>query len=96
MLVRHLPPESATIAKLEGPAALWGVAEHLLAAAVNALRSANWQRAGDRKQPYPPMVDPPRPGNAVTVTARSTLTVEQKRARLVELERRAGRRGDGR
>lgn len=40
-------------------AAGWGLSEQLLAAAIDALRAANWQRSGG-KGPYPKPV--PRPG----------------------------------
>ena len=32
---------------------LWGVTEHLLAAAVDALNAANWQRGGKGQRPKP-------------------------------------------
>jgi hypothetical protein len=45
-----------------GDAAGWGLVEHLLAAAVDALNGANWQRAGRRGAPRPKPVQ--RPGVA--------------------------------
>lgn len=78
------------MAVTEGPRAGWGITEWLLAATVNALRVANWQRAGDKNRPQPPMVEPPT-ATGTHHRARSTLTVAQKRARLLDLQQRAGK-----
>jgi len=48
VLIAGLPREAATVRLMVGEAADWGAAEHLLAAAVDALHAANWQR-GARK-----------------------------------------------
>ena len=54
-LLRFWPPESALARQLHGEAAEWGSTEHLLAAVVDLLAEANWQRAGNKK------VAPPKP-----------------------------------
>jgi hypothetical protein len=59
-LLRHLPLDSAFARQQLGEAAGWGVAEHLLASAVDALNGANWQRAGRRGSARPKPVQ--RPG----------------------------------
>lgn len=53
MLVRHLPAESATHRGIVGEAATWTLTDHLLAAAVDTLRAANWQRGGKGARPKP-------------------------------------------
>lgn len=59
-VVRYLPPTSALHRSMYGAQAEWGVTEHLLASAVDALRGANWQRSGGKgKRPEPI----PRPGD---------------------------------
>lgn len=58
VLVEHLPDTNATRRSLGDDAADWGLTEHLLAAAVDCLRAANWQRSGKGRQPKPI----PRPG----------------------------------
>lgn len=53
-LVTKLPPESAL--RIEQRGDPWGTTEHLLAAAVDALRAGNWQRGngqGARPDPVP-------------------------------------------
>lgn len=59
VLLRHLPPDSAFARLQLGEAAGWGIAEHLLAAAVDALHGANWQRSGGKRARPKPI---PRPG----------------------------------
>jgi hypothetical protein len=55
VLIAHLPRESETVRVLVGDQAEWGAVEHLLAAAVDALHAANWQRSGRKgaKRPTP-------------------------------------------
>ncbi|MEV1331121.1 hypothetical protein AB0J20_16265 [Micromonospora costi] len=43
---------------LNGDAARWGVTEHLLATAVDALLGANWQRGGGKGQRPKPVKRP--------------------------------------
>lgn len=62
VLVAALPRESATVRAHVGEAAEWGHVEHLLAAAVDVLQQANWQRAGNRNAPKPQPLR--RPGQA--------------------------------
>lgn len=65
MLIRQLPPQSATWASQNGGDSLWGLTEQLLAAAVDALNVANWQRSasGAAKGQQPKKPQPiPRPG----------------------------------
>lgn len=58
MLIRHLPADAPLGVALHGEAARWGVTEHLLATAVDALIGANWQRGGGKGQRPKPL---PRP-----------------------------------
>lgn len=58
MLIRHLPRDSPYGVAINGEAARWGVTEHLLAGAVDALLGANWQRGGGKGQRPKPV---PRP-----------------------------------
>lgn len=70
-------------------AAAWGPTEYLLAAAVDALRDANWQRSGDKKLQRP---DPlPRPGAG----RRRQLDPAVRKARLRDLQRRNRNRSKG-
>ncbi|MCI3274973.1 DUF5361 domain-containing protein [Streptomyces cylindrosporus] len=66
VLVRHLPPDSATLRELHGEAADWSVTDHLLAAAVDRLAEANWMFATvNRDEDTEPLEYPkpvPRPG----------------------------------
>lgn len=84
MLVRHLPPGSATAHAQESPAE-WGHTEHLLADVRELLRAANWQRGGDKKRPRPKPI--PRPGEAKAHRA----AMRAKFDRLMEQRRRLGR-----
>lgn len=52
--VRFLPMDSALMRSLHGDDSYWGLKEQLLAAAVDTLRVANWQRGegkGDEPEP---------------------------------------------
>jgi hypothetical protein len=65
VLIRQLPPTSATWVSREGGDALWGLTEQLLAAVVDALNLGNWQRAaaGAAKGQQPKRPSPiARPG----------------------------------
>jgi hypothetical protein len=57
VLIRQLPETARTVALLHGET--WTRTEHLLAAAVDVLNAANWQRGGG-KGPRPKPL--PRPG----------------------------------
>lgn len=66
MLIKHLPADSAVQRDLHGEAAEWSVTDHLLAAAVDHLATANWMfmcvnSDEDGEQPDPPQ-PVPRPG----------------------------------
>lgn len=52
VLAINLPPGSMTWQEM-GVDHAWSVTDHLLAQAVDALNAANWQRAGQGKQPDP-------------------------------------------
>lgn len=82
MLVRHLPPGNALERERDGVKALWQLEHYLLAAAVDALNGANWQRGGDKNTPRPAPV--PRPGlpQGDRVDREHAVTVEEANARL--------------
>lgn len=61
VLVRQLPRESATFRELNPDESVWGLPEQLLAAVVDVLRAANYQRGGSKGQKPKPI---PRPGVA--------------------------------
>ncbi|MFJ9808270.1 hypothetical protein ACIRTB_08580 [Streptomyces sp. NPDC101158] len=68
MLIKHLPTDSAVQRNLHGEAAEWSVTDHLLAAAVDHLATANWMfmcvnTDEDGEQPDPPQ-PVPRPGGS--------------------------------
>lgn len=94
VLIRQLPPTSATWLAKSGGESVWGLTEQLLAAAVDALNIANWQRAaaGRKKNEQPAQPEPiTRPG--VKKMGRrfgtSSLSIAEMRRRM---ERRNGRR----
>lgn len=60
VLLSQLPRESRLMRALAGDDIEWGITEQLLAATVDALNAANWQRGGG-KGPRPKPI--PRPGN---------------------------------
>lgn len=59
VVVRQAPRSSAIVLATD-PDSRWGLPEQLLAAAVDALRAANWQRGRARRHEYPKPI--PRPG----------------------------------
>lgn len=89
VLIRHLPAGSETHRVLDADHAAWGLQEHLLAAVVDLLMQANWQRrVTSFKGPHP---DPPepieRPGvaprkKAEEVIRGEAMSVEEMRRRL--------------
>lgn len=85
VLVRHLPLDSSTALAVNGAAGAWGINEHLLAATVDALRVANWQRAGDKTKAPPKPI--PRPGGH-----RRRIAPDELRRRLDDLQRREAQR----
>lgn len=56
--MRHLPADAACRRVLDDGAG-WGLSEQLLAATLDTLRGANWQRSGGRGAKPKPI---PRPG----------------------------------
>jgi hypothetical protein len=89
-LVASLPPESAFVRSVHGEQAAWGVQEHLLASAVDALNVANWQRSRDgqtgRRAPRPvPRPTDPAP-QRVGGTSRTQAEVRAALARLSGLD----------
>lgn len=85
MLVSYLPRESATVREVRGEAVAWGPTEHLLAAAVDLLAGANWQRGGNKKAPRPKPLLRPGEAEAKATKARET------RDRLLEQRKRLSR-----
>jgi len=67
--------------------ASWSVTDHLLAAVVDVLQAANWQRAGDSKAPRPKPI--PRPGDVKADDARADLI----RRRALAFRERPNREG---
>jgi hypothetical protein len=66
VLIKHLPRDSALVGELHGDTAEWGLAEHLLAGAVDELAVGNWlfvAANSDENADVPPRPRPvPRPG----------------------------------
>lgn len=58
MLVRYLPSDSALGRDLSGEG--WLITDHLLAAVIDLLQAANWQRQGNKNAKKPKPL--PRPG----------------------------------
>jgi hypothetical protein len=56
---QNAPLGNAIAVAIHGDRAHWHVGEELLAAAVNALRTANWQRQGDEHATRPELILPP-------------------------------------
>lgn len=55
----HYAPSSSNLAyELHGTAVVWTVTDHLLAAAVDALNAANWQRGGGKGSRPKPITRP--------------------------------------
>jgi hypothetical protein len=60
VIVKQAPRESSLARAMHGEDALWGLTDHLVAAAVDELAVANWQRQGKKGAPRPKPL--PRPG----------------------------------
>jgi hypothetical protein len=58
-VVRYGNADTALALERFGPTVLWSITDHLLATAVDALHSANWQRGGGKGTRPQPI---PRPG----------------------------------
>lgn len=88
VLVRQLPRESATFRVLNPDESVWGLTDHLLAAVLDSLRAANWQRSGG-KGPKPKPI--PRPG----VAGYSTERIAGKARTMAEMDELVARLTDG-
>lgn len=85
VLIRHLPPSSSVAVLTHGPQ--WATGDYLLAAAVDALHGANWQRSGGKGSRPKPI---PRPGDKSRAkTYGNAIPIEDAR-RIIEA--RNGRR----
>jgi hypothetical protein len=60
VIVTYLPKDSALVRSIHGEALLWDIQNQLLATIADALRIANWQRAGGKRSERPQPI--PRPG----------------------------------
>lgn len=60
VIVEQAPQDSAVFRSFYPDEAMWGLREQLLAAAVDALNVANWQRGSGKRKDYPKPI--PRPG----------------------------------
>lgn len=58
-VVRAAEAGSPLAIAIGGERARYPLRDYLLAHAVNAARQANWQRAGDKKAPMPPLIELP-------------------------------------
>lgn len=85
-LVDRLPVGSQLYRDLHGDG--WTATEHLLAAAVDALNAANWQRGNaGNKSPSPKPKPVPRPGDAAEASTHK-LSPAETAERLRALRRR--------
>ena len=85
VIVKGSPRTSALARAQHGEAALWGIAEYLLANAVDALHDANWQRAGKKSAKKPKRI--PRPGRKDTQKiGKDALPISELEAWISEAE----------
>lgn len=84
-LITALPKESRFVKAVAGPKSEWTTTDYLLAATVDTLASANWQRGGGKGAKPKPI---PRPGAArnKTVIGRTKLSQDQIRQYLDNLK----------
>ncbi|GAA2618732.1 hypothetical protein SMC26_40290 [Actinomadura fulvescens] len=76
VFLEHVPLDSATARSVHGEAAVWGMPEQLLAAVVDVLNWANYQRGGGKgNRPRP--VKRPGDGRRTTHYGRTHLSSEQ-------------------
>lgn len=54
LLIRHLPPEAATVREVHGDKAMWTLDRMLMALIADYLAVANWQRGNAGKKNPPP------------------------------------------
>jgi hypothetical protein len=81
VLLRQLPPESATARATLGAAMEWTATEYLLASIVDAERAAMWQRSGGRGRRPAPIERPGQADRKVRL-GRTTRPAVQVRAYL--------------
>ena len=60
VILRHLPPSSATGAAMYPESSDWDLSTLLLAEIADTLRAANWQRGSGKRKDYPKPIQ--RPG----------------------------------
>lgn len=84
-LLKWAPQQSPIYRALHGDAAGWDTTAYLLAAAVDALNDANWQRGGGRRGERPQRI--PRPGDNEQIGGKRPVPVDEMR-RLLALRRR--------
>lgn len=89
MLLRQLPLESATKTALRDGEQAWTVNDYLTAAAVDAIRAGNWQRAGGKGKRPKPL---PRPGTVDRERVRSKkgMSIDEYKQRIAQPWRDAG------
>lgn len=88
VLIRYLPKDSATMQQILGREfASWDVTDYLLAAVVDVLQGANWQRGGGKGQRPKPL---PRPKSKVEIEEHNRRHVANE-ARLRELREKRRR-----
>lgn len=61
VLIKHLPRDSALVRALHGDVAEWGLAEHLLAGAVDELAVGNWLFVAANSDENADVPERPRP-----------------------------------
>lgn len=94
VLVRGLPPDSATRARMEqgpnsGPP--YTLVNYQLADVIDELSSANWQRANEGVPPHKQSKRPAKYPRPATIRAANELAVSRKQ-KLEELRERAAKR----
>ncbi len=90
-ILTYLPPTSAFARSMHGQRATWSSTEYLLAAAVDALAAANWQRGGGKGRKPKPI---PRPGDEPDMSVHSFGTASIPLADAKEFFDRINRGGD--
>ncbi len=99
VLLEHLPRGSALARVQHGADAEWGLSEHLMAGAVDALHAGNWQRSGGKgRQPKPLPRPGVRQGRPLTgdqpTTGRPSVDPEKARAYLDQFKPKGAGSGD--
>lgn len=85
-VVTYAPADSALVRSIHGDAAQWDATEHLLAAAVDALNAANWQRSGGKGRRPKPVPRPGRPKNERKLGSAS-MSIEEAARRFEQINR---------